>query len=475
MKRFVTYLYEYDRTIRGRNVGFIRNDIRNDCCRMEIHIRGLERIKEKAPIFIIVRDSECIGIPAGEVVISQGVGNACLELRGNRIGKTDYSVNNIQAVIVRYNGGKMLMGCYVQHPAGDLLSGTFTKWEAQATPASPTPDPDAARGVDINSGDLYPNSQSDLGMENNFDDLYPKNPNNLGTENNSGDLYPNSQSDLGIESNSSDLYPKQSNNLGTENNFGDLYPNSRSDLGIESNSGDLYPNSQNDLGIENDSADLYPNSRSDLGTENDSADLYPNSRSDFGMENNFGDLYPKNPNNLGMENNFGDLYPNSRSDLGIESNSSDLYPHDNNLQGTEAKAEEICPTSKEAAQSPIYKRIAITDIRSLPSRNWHLCNNSFLVHGFFCYHYLTLKTINAPDGAKMYLGVPGIYASQERMMALLFGFNDFEIATDNMMGKSDTSDIKYSSAAQNDSGDKTNSDSQPSAGDFGYWLCPLET
>ena len=339
MKRFVTYLYEYDRTIRGRNVGFIRNDIRNDCCRMEIHIRGLERIKEKAPIFIIVRDSECIGIPAGEVVISQGVGNACLELRGNRIGKTDYSVNNIQAVIVRYNGGKMLMGCYVQHPAGDLLSGTFTKWEAQATPASPTPDPDAARGVDSNSGDLYPNS------------------------------------------------------------------------------------------------------RIDLGTENDSADLYPN----------------------------------SQNDLGIESNSGDLYPYANNSQGTEAKAEEICPTSEEAAQSPIYKRIAITDIRSLPSRNWHLCNNSFLVHGFFCYHYLILKTINAPDGAKMYLGVPGIYASQERMMALLFGFNDFEIATDNMMGKSDTSDIKYSSAAQNDSGDKTNSDSQPSAGDFGYWLCPLET
>lgn len=322
MKRFVTYLYEYDRTIRGRNVGFIRNDIRNDCCRMEIHIRGLERIKEKAPIFIIVRDSECIGIPAGEVVISQGVGNACLELRGNRIGKTDYSVNNIQAVIVRYNGGKMLMGCYVQHPAGDLLSGTFTKWEAQATPAPPTPDPDATRGVNINSSDLYPNSQNDLGIEN---------------------------------------------------------------------------------------------------------------------------------------------------------NSGDLYPHDNNLQDTEAKAEEICPTSEEAAQSPIYKRIAITDIRSLPSRNWHLCNNSFLVHGFFCYHYLILKTINAPDGAKMYLGVPGIYASQERMMALLFGFNDFEIATDNMMGKSDTSDIKYSSTAQNDSGDKTNSDSQPSAGDFGYWLCPLET
>ena len=135
MKRFVTYLYEYERTIRGRNVGFIRNDIRNDCCRMEIHIRGLERIKEKAPIFIIVRASECIGIPAGEVVISQGVGNACLELRGNRIGKTDYSVNNIQAVIVRYNGGKMVHGRNRHQPAGQLPSATYTKLQAQATPA----------------------------------------------------------------------------------------------------------------------------------------------------------------------------------------------------------------------------------------------------------------------------------------------------------------------------------------------------
>ena len=475
MKRFVTYLYEYERTIRGRNVGFIRNDIRNDCCRMEIHIRGLERIKEKAPIFIIVRDSECIGIPAGEVVISQGVGNACLELRGNRIGKTDYSVNNIQAVIVRYNGGKMLMGCYVQHPAGDLLSGTFTKWEAQATSASPTPDPDAARGVDINSSDLYPNFRSDLGIESNSADLYPNSQSDLGMENNFSDLYPNSRSDLGTENNSGDLYPNSRSDLGIESNSGDLYPNSQNDLGTESNFSDLYPNSRSDLGTENNFGDLYPNSQNDLGMESNFGDLYPNSQNDLGMESNSGNLYPKQSNDLGMENNFSDLYPNSQNDLGMKNDSDDLYPNDNNLQGTATKTEEIYPNSEAKPQSPIYKRIAITDIRSLPSRNWHLCNNSFLVHGFFCYHYLILKTINAPDGAKMYLGVPGIYASQERMMALLFGFNDFEIATDNMMGKSDTSDIKYSSAAQSDSDDKTNSDSQPSAGDFGYWLCPLET
>ena len=306
MKRFVTYLYEYDRTIRGRNVGFIRNDIRNDRCLMDIHIRGLERIKEKAPIYLIVRDGECVGIPAGEIVISQGIGNAFLELPGNHIGKTNYNSGDIQALIVRYGNGKMLLGSYVQHPASDLLSGTFTKWEAQAIPESPEPDPNATRGENDDSGSIRPVSE--------------------------------------------------------------------------------IPRGEND-----DSGSIRHDALSQ--------------------------------------------------------------------QSTEAHAE-------EKLRPPTYKRIAITDIRSLPSRNWHLCSNSFLVHGFFCYHYLVLKTVNAPDGTQIYLGVPGIYASQERMMALLFGFNDFEVDTDHITQTDSNHDPSLSDAAINTL--------QPSEGTFGYWLCQLE-
>ena len=333
MKRFVTYLYEYDRTIRGRNVGFIRNDIRNDRCLMDIHIRGLERIKEKAPIYLIVRDGECVGIPAGEIVISQGIGNAFLELPGNHIGKTDYNSSDIQAVIVRYGNGKMLLGSYVQHPASDLLSGTFTKWEAQAIPESPEPDPNATRGENDDSGSIRPVSEISRG--------------------------------------------------------------------------------QND-----DSGSIRPISEISRGQNDD----------------------------------FDSIRPDALSQ-----------------QSTEAHAEEkLCP--------PTYKRIAITDIRSLPSRNWHLCSNSFLVHGFFCYHYLVLKTVNAPDGTQIYLGVPGIYASQERMMALLFGFNDFEVDTDHIT----QTDCSPTEKAQTDSNhDPSLSDAatdtlQPSEGTFGYWLCQLE-
>ena len=323
MKRFVTYLYEYDRTIRGRNVGFIRNDIRNDRCLMDIHIRGLERIKEKAPIYLIVRDGECVGIPAGEIVLSQGIGNAFLELPGNHIGKTNYNSGDIQAVIVRYGNGKMLLGSYVQHPASDLLSGTFTKWEAQAIPESPEPDPNATRGENDDSGSIRPVSEVQRG--------------------------------------------------------------------------------QND-----DSSSIRPVSEIQRGQNDD----------------------------------FDSTRPDALSQ-----------------QGTAAPTEEkLCP--------PTYKRIAITDIRSFPAQNWHLCSNSFLVHGFFCYHYLILKTVNAPNSTQIYLGVPGIYASQERMMALLFGFNDFEVDTDHITQADSNHDTFLN--------DDTTDAMQPSEGTFGYWLCQLE-
>ena len=340
MKRFVTYLYEYDRTIRGRNVGFIRNDIRNDRCLMDIHIRGLERIKEKAPIYLIVRDGECVGIPAGEIVISQGIGNAFLELPGNHIGKTNYNSGDIQAVIVRYGNGKMLLGSYVQHPASDLLSGTFTKWEAQAIPESPEPDPNATRG-------------------------------------------------------------------------------------------------END-----DSSSIRPVSEVQRGQNDDSSSIRPVSEIQRGQNDDFDSIRPISEISRGQNDDFDSIRPDALSQ-----------------QSTEVHAEEkLCP--------PTYKRIAITDIRSLPSRNWHLCSNSFLVHGFFCYHYLVLKTVNAPDGTQIYLGVPGIYASQERMMALLFGFNDFEVDTDHITQADSNHDTFLN--------DDTTDAMQPSEGTFGYWLCQLE-
>lgn len=67
-------------------------------------------------------------------------------------------------------------------------------------------------------------------------------------------------------------------------------------------------------------------------------------------------------------------------------------------------------------------QIELSDLRELPKNYWYLGNNSFLLHGFFNYHHLLFGRL--PKG-KWFIGVPGIYARQERVMASVFGFPEF--------------------------------------------------
>ena len=67
-------------------------------------------------------------------------------------------------------------------------------------------------------------------------------------------------------------------------------------------------------------------------------------------------------------------------------------------------------------------QIELRDLRELPKDFWYLGNNSFLLHGFFNYHYLLFGKL--PEGG-WFLGVPGIYQKQERVMASIFGFPGF--------------------------------------------------
>lgn len=94
------------------------------------------------------------------------------------------------------------------------------------------------------------------------------------------------------------------------------------------------------------------------------------------------------------------------------------------------------------------RKIDINGIRTLPKRNWYLCNNSFVVHGFFEYQHLIVKEMQEGEQRKLYLGVPGRFARQEKVLAFMFGFPEFE--------------------------EKDKKEEPPKEGDFGYWLCLLE-
>lgn len=73
-------------------------------------------------------------------------------------------------------------------------------------------------------------------------------------------------------------------------------------------------------------------------------------------------------------------------------------------------------------------QIELRDLRELPKKYWYLGNNSFLLHGFFNYRYLLFGKM---DENNWFLGVPGVYQKQERVMASVFGFPEFLTFSEN--------------------------------------------
>lgn len=112
-----------------------------------------------------------------------------------------------------------------------------------------------------------------------------------------------------------------------------------------------------------------------------------------------------------------------------------------------------------------YEKIELKEIRNLSSSNWHLCNNSFLVHGFFNYGYLILKKKMEGDKESISLGVPGFFEKPEMVMAILYGFSNFEAIPKKVIEMSmQVESIPY----------EIEENQKPETGIFGGWFVSLQ-
>ncbi len=93
----------------------------------------------------------------------------------------------------------------------------------------------------------------------------------------------------------------------------------------------------------------------------------------------------------------------------------------------------------------ICVKIEPKDIGLFPKNIWTFSNNSFLMHGYYCYHHLIFAKMSNQYGCQYILGIPGIYHEREKFMARMFGFESFK-------------SIKKRDLRQ---------------GDFGYWYLPI--
>ena len=142
---------------------------------------------------------------------------------------------------------------------------------------------------------------------------------------------------------------------------------------------------------------------------------------------------------------------------------------ENKQQMCEQTEEKQGSVENNAAVSVTLRKIDLSDIHKFPKQNWYLCNNSFLIHGFFNYHHLMVKKVTENSKNKYYLGVPGVYDKPERMMALLFGFPEFEAGQQEADMDNGKSQQQVDCQAVNQSKEETQG-----TGNFGYWYCLLD-
>lgn len=76
--------------------------------------------------------------------------------------------------------------------------------------------------------------------------------------------------------------------------------------------------------------------------------------------------------------------------------------------------------------------IGYDDLKYLPSSCQNVINNSFLLHGLYYYRHVLIGKQRCRRMQKIYvLGVPGRYENSERMIASMFGFDNFKAAQRN--------------------------------------------
>lgn len=311
MKRFITYLYEYDRGHRLKNTGFIRVDERNGLVNMQLCVRNYIRAHEKGKVYVFVRKGRLVGMELGEVAVMNGQGDAQLRFDADDIMDSGCVLEDVVGIGIVFRSNGYLASCWKDEEAEAVAGGRYEMFSE----------------------------------ENEWKPV----------------------EEVVISEKVSQETPVDAEILSPEAGVSEI--------------------------IAQDSVPRLPELREQQLPE------------------------PARPE------------PAPRTDL------------------------------------VTYRKMELNHIRQLPSPNWYLCNNRFLVHGFFNYGYLVLKKEMEADSEAAFLGVPGVFEKPEMVMATLFGFPEFEALP-----------LEVSAAQMGEilSLPGIEKSQEPKAGTFGCWLIPLK-
>ncbi len=383
-KRLISYIYSYERGTKSKNAGFAKIESRNGICKVNISLRIADELMNEAEdnmleVFFIYRDNgEVKKVFLERIRIVNGCSMIKMRMNSDNIGNVGIAIDRITGIFICTRA--FLKGVH------NLNIVYASEWD----------------DIPIEVNKFKEKSNDDINIQNSTEaelkiaegpldsDTYDIKGEAL--ENNIN-LYRNAVVETDAES---QLVSVLNSNSGTE-----IEPEVKGEIKSEIKS-EMETNAEPEPEIENDTKSEIETNE-EPGTEIEPETDFADDRKK--CNNKLADMLKEGPKNDEIDDTG-----NADSVAGDYFRMlCNCYPK---IRVNEINGECI--------------KITPHDISYLPKKYWHLCNNSFLLHGFYNYKYLLLCEKKMDSGKKYLVGVPGMFHQKEQVIARMFGFTEFE-------------------------------------------------
>jgi len=383
-KRLISYIYSYERGTKSKNAGFAKIESRNGICKVNISLRIADELMNEAEdnmleVFFIYRDNgEVKKVFLERIRIVNGCSMIKMRMNSDNIGNVGIAIDRITGIFICTRA--FLKGVH------NLNIVYASEWD----------------DIPIEVNKFKEKSNDDINIQNSTEAELKIAEGSLDSDTydikgealeNNINLYRNAVVETDAES---QLVSVLNSNSGTE-----IEPEVKGEIKSEIKS-EMETNAEPEPEIENDTKSEIETNE-EPGTEIEPETDFADDRKK--CNNKLADMLKEGPKNDEIDDTG-----NADSVAGDYFRMlCNCYPK---IRVNEINGECI--------------KITPHDISYLPKKYWHLCNNSFLLHGFYNYKYLLLCEKKMDSGKKYLVGVPGMFHQKEQVIARMFGFTEFE-------------------------------------------------
>lgn len=397
MQRFVTYIYAYENGKKQQNTGFAKIEVRGNDGRMELHLRGAGVRKGECSVAFFTDDNGSIlSFPIGKMRLTNGQGDFGTVFKADHIGNSPYHFINMEGIVIIGEDGSILLSRWKEGNSLAVVEGNIRIWKPEEVRQRPAEQTAVITGEEEKS---IPVSQD-------------VNASAAKKEEQAAEIPAEPEPPIRTES------PVRT----------EISAEPEPPAEPEAPAEPELPAEPEASGEPNPPVSTNPPVTSETPSNNDMPGQQAERTNDYGNAKNAAAPVNAREDALIKEGIMLKTKPqNETPDSGCaediqatEVPMRNIFPRYNWLEIWE-RIKETHPAFR-LDRNILCVRIELKDLREMPKKYWYLGNNSFLLHGFFNYRYLILGKM---EEERWFIGVPGIYQHQERVMAAIFGFPEF--------------------------------------------------